>query len=382
MRLPVGFQASGIASGIKESGNPDLAVIYSPYELHWAFMSTENALKAPCVSRNRSRFTSKQPVQAVLVNSGNANCATGEQGIWDNEDIAGAAAVTLSLNKVQDVLTASTGVVGQPLPLDKIRRALPKLVRNLSEDSNAFAEAIMTTDIQIKQLAITLESGARIVGIAKGSGMIHPNMATMLVFVMTDAAISQDTLREIWPKVVNASFNNITVDGDTSPNDMAILLSSHQVRANLKDFTAGLTQLCEKLAQKIVRDGEGATRVMHVKVTGARNEHEARMAARAVAKSPLVKSAIHGNDPNWGRVLVAIGNSGAVSDMASVSISLQKTLVYHGKPIAFNAAEVSQKMNAPDVFIDIDLAAGNASTTAWGCDLSAEYVKINADYTT
>ncbi len=382
MKLPVGFQAGGFASGIKESGKTDLGVIYSPYELHWAFMSTENALKAACVSRNRSRFTSKQPVQAVLVNSGNANCATGEQGTWDNEDIAGAAAVTLSLNKVQDVLTASTGVVGKSLPVDKIRKALPKLARGMSDESNDFAEAIMTTDIQIKQLALTLDSGARIVGIAKGSGMIHPNMATMLVFVMTDASISQDTLREIWPKVVNSSFNNITVDGDTSPNDMAILLSSHQVRANTQEFTAGLLQLCEKLAQKIVRDGEGATKVMHIKVTGARNDQEARLAARAVAKSPLFKSAVHGNDPNWGRILVAVGNSGAVSDMANVSISLQKTLVYQGKPVAFDEAEVSEKMNAPDVFVDINLAAGSASSIAWGCDLSAEYVKINADYTT
>ncbi len=381
MKLPVGFQAGGIASGIKESGKPDLGIIYSPYELYWAFMSTENALKAPCVSRNRSRFTSKQSVQAVLVNSGNANCATGEQGTWDNEDVAGATAVSFSLSKVQDVLTASTGVVGKSLPVDNIRKALPKLARKISEDSNDFAEAIMTTDIQIKQLALTLDSGARIVGVAKGSGMIHPNMATMLVFVMTDATISQETLREIWPKVVNNSFNNITVDGDTSPNDMAILLSSHQVRASTQEFTAGLLQLCEKLAQKIVRDGEGATKVMTIKVTGARNDHEARLAARAVAKSPLFKSAVHGNDPNWGRILVAVGNSGAVSDMANVSISLQKTLVYQGKPVPFKEAEVSQKMDAPDVLVDIDLAAGSATATAWGCDLSAEYVSINADYT-
>ena len=382
MKLPVGFQAGGITSGIKESGKPDLGVIYSPYELYWAFMSTENALKAPCVSRNRSRFTSKQSVQAVLVNSGKANCATGEQGTWDNEDIAGAAANAFSLAKVQDVLTASTGVVGQPLPVDKIRKGLPKLARQISDDSNAFAEAIMTTDIQIKQLALTLDSGVRIVGVVKGSGMIHPNMATMLAFVMTDAAISQEALREIWPKIVNNSFNQITVDGDTSPNDMAILLSSHQVKANAQEFAAGLLQLCEKLAQKIVRDGEGATKLISVKVTGARNDHEARLASRAVVRSPLLKAAVHGNDPNWGRILVAVGNSGAVSDMANLSISLQQKLVYQGKPVPFDEKEISSKMNAPDVLIELDLAAGSATATAWGCDLSAEYVKINADYTT
>ncbi|MGL4610972.1 MAG: bifunctional glutamate N-acetyltransferase/amino-acid acetyltransferase ArgJ [Trueperaceae bacterium] len=383
MKLPVGFQTSGLSSGIKESGKPDLGVIYSPYPLHWAFTSTENALKAPCVSRNRSRYTSKQPVHAVLVNSGNANCANGEQGIWDNEDMAGHAANVLSLKRVQDVLTASTGVVGQKLPVDKIKGSLNKLARQMTGDSTAFSEAILTTDLQSKQIAVTLESGARIVGIAKGSGMIHPNMATMLAFIMTDAALPQETLREIWQKIVNNSFNQVTVDGDTSPNDMAILLSSHQVRANANDFTNGLLDVCSKLAQKIARDGEGATKLLTVKITGARNELEARQASRAVVRSPLVKAAIHGNDPNWGRILVAVGNSGAVSDMAGLTIKLQSHLVYKGQSLSFDAAAVSGAMKAvSEVFVEVELAAGNASATAWGCDLSAEYVHVNADYTT
>jgi glutamate N-acetyltransferase / amino-acid N-acetyltransferase len=383
MKLPVGFQASGLSAGIKESGKPDLGVIYSPYPLYWAFTSTENTLKAACVSRNRSRFTSLQPVHAVIVNSGNANCANGEQGIWDNEDMAGYAANVLSLKRVQDILTASTGVVGQRLPVDKVKGSLNKLARQMTDDSTSFAEAILTTDSQAKQIAVTLDSGARIVGIAKGSGMIHPNMATMLAFVMTDAALPQETLREIWPKVVNNSFNQVTVDGDTSPNDMAILLSSHQVKANPTDFTNALLEVCSKLAQKIARDGEGATKLLTVKVTGARNELEARHAARAVVRSPLVKAAIHGSDPNWGRILVAVGNSGAVSDMASLSIKLQSYLVYQGKSFEFDAAAVSGAMKAAsEVVVEIELAAGTTSATAWGCDLSAEYVRVNADYTT
>jgi glutamate N-acetyltransferase / amino-acid N-acetyltransferase len=383
MKLPVGFQASGLSSGIKESGKSDLGVIYSPYPLYWAFTSTENTLKAPCVSRNRSRFISLQSVQAVLVNSGNANCANGEQGIWDNEDMAGYAANVLSLKRVQDVLTASTGVVGKRLPIDKVKASLNKLARQMTEDSTSFSEAILTTDSQAKQVALTLDSGARIVGIAKGSGMIHPNMATMLAFVMTDAALPQETLREIWPKVVNNSFNQVTVDGDTSPNDMAILLSSHQVKANPTDFTNALLEVCSKLAQKIARDGEGATKLLTVKVTGARNELEARHAARAVVRSPLVKAAIHGNDPNWGRILVAVGNSSAVSDMANLTIKLQSYVVYQGQSLTFDEAAVSGAMKAAsEVVVEIELAAGFSTATAWGCDLSAEYVRVNADYTT
>lgn len=382
MKLPLGFKTAGTRAGLKPSGKLDLGLIYSENPLSWALTTTTNKLKAACVSRNRARFISNDPVHGVIVNSGNANCANGEQGIWDNEDFASLAVNALSLPRVQTMLTASTGVVGQTLAMSKLKKAVPKLPKALELDTENFAEAITTTDTHIKQVSRTLRGGARIVGIAKGSGMIHPNMATMLSFVMTDAAVPQEAMRNIWKNHVNKSFNQVIVDGDTSPNDMAFLFSSNQTRVLANEFKAKLLEVCQELAQKIARDGEGAQKLITVNVTGARTEAEARKAAREVVKSPLVKTAVHGNDPNWGRILVAIGYSGAASDMANVRIDLQTRTVYHGKPQDFDAKDISDSLSVNDAVIDIDLAAGEASATAWGCDLSREYVAINADYTT
>jgi len=380
--LPLGFQAAALASGIKPSGKPDLALIYSPFPLLWAFTSTENLVKAPCVTRNRSRYSSGQPVRALVVNSGNANCATGEQGIWDNEDFAGTIAQALGIVKVQDVLTASTGVVGRRLPIDKLRAAAPALVEARQELVDPAAEAIMTTDSRSKVVAATLRGGARIIGLAKGSGMIHPNMATMLAFILTDAVVAQETLRGWWGKIVESTFNQVTVDGDTSPNDMAIVLSSNQVYCEEQELAQALEGVAQRLAQKIARDGEGATKLITVEVTGARSSRDARVAARAVVRSPLVKAAAHGNDPNWGRILVAIGAAGVVCDLANLSISLQGITVYQGEPVPFDPGQLSRQMAAEELRITVDLAAGTASGVAWGCDLSAEYVKVNAEYTT
>ena len=382
MKLPQGFKAAGIKAGLKPSGKIDLGIIYSDLPLVWAFMGTTNQLKAACVSRNRSRFSSGDPVHGVIVNAGNANCANGDQGIWDNEDFASLAVNALSLPRVQSMLTASTGVVGRKLDMDKLRKAVPQLTKELELDSDHFAQAIVTTDTCTKQVSRSLRGGARIVGVCKGSGMIHPNMATMLAFVMTDAIVSQEKLREVWPDIVNHSFNQVTVDGDTSPNDMAFVFSSRQARVLEDEFFEALRDVAQELAQKIARDGEGASKLLTVNVSGARSDEEARKAAREVVRSPLVKAAMHGNDPNWGRILVAVGYSGAVSDMANLRIDLQTRTVYHGKPQAFDASEISQSLKVNDAVIDIDLAAGSASATAWGCDLSKEYVSINADYTT
>ena len=382
MRLPAGFQTAGIKAGLKPSGKLDLGVIHSRYPLYWALMSTENTFRAPCVSRNRARFISEQPVNGVVVNSGNANCATGEQGTWDNEDFAGLAANALSLDRVQNILTASTGVIGRRLPVDKLRVALPQLATQMSENSDAFAEAILTTDTVVKQVGVTLEGGGRIVGVAKGSGMIHPNMATMLAFVMTDANLTQQELRTLWAQVVGDTFNQVTVDGDTSTNDMALVFSTHQARVDANEFRLALGGVCERLAKKIARDGEGATKLLTVQVRGARDTQEARAAARAVAKSSLVKAAVHGNDPNWGRILNALGSCGAVVDAAQLLISLQGTDVYLGAPKEFDTGELSAAMKAEEVVITVDLGAGGGSAQAWGCDLSSDYVRINAEYTT
>ncbi len=382
MRVPVGFEVAGVTAGIKESGRADLGLVYSPFPLAWALTSTTNMVKAPCVSRNRARFASQQPVRALVVNSGNANCANGEQGTWDNEDMAGAAAASLGLSRVHEVLTASTGVIGQRLPLPKLVDALPAAVRDLGSDTGAFANAILTTDTGDKQVAATLDGGARIVGIAKGAGMIHPNMATLLAFVLTDAQVPQEELRAMWPRVINRSFNQVTIDGDTSTNDMAIVLSSRQVRADSGALEAALTDVCVRLAKKVARDGEGATKLIEVRVAGARTEEEARVAARTVASSNLVKSAVYGADPNWGRILAAIGRSGAVVDLARVQVILQGTVLYPSGPDGFDARAVSAALRQEEVVIEVNLHAGSASGTAWGCDLSPEYVRINADYTT
>lgn len=382
VRLPYGFQAASGTAGIKPSGKPDLALVYAEAPLVWALTTTENQVKAPCVSRNRARYASQQPVRALIVNSGNANCAMGDAGVWDNEDMAGLAAASLALPRVQDALTASTGVIGRRLPVDKIRTALPGMVQRLGDDGGGFAQAILTTDHRTKQAEAKVRGGARVVGIAKGSGMIHPNMATMLAFVFTDASILQSRLREAWPEIVDRTFNQITVDGDTSTNDMAIALCSGRIGADEADLLAALEEVCRSLGQQIARDGEGATKLITVEVTGARSDVEAQAAARTVAGSALVKSAMHGNDPNWGRILAAVGRSGAISDLARLEIRLQDLLVYRGEATPFDAAAVSEALDARDVLVSIALGAGDGSGTAWGCDLSEEYVRINADYTT
>jgi len=382
MRVPQGFEVSGVTAGIKESGRSDLGLVYSPFPLAWALSSTTNLVKAPCVARNRARYAAGTAVRALVVNSGNANCATGEKGTWDNEDLAGSAAGALALDRVQDVLTASTGVIGQRLPLAPLNAAMPQAAQALAGDTSPFAEAILTTDTVSKEVAATLSGGARVVGVAKGSGMIHPNMATLMCFVMTDAKVDQETLRELWPRVVDASFNQLTVDGDTSTNDMAIVLSSRRVDADEAELEAALTDVCIRLAKKVARDGEGATKMITVRVTGGRSLVEARQAARTVAGSNLIKAAVHGADPNWGRILAAVGRSGAVSDLANVRVAMQGVELYRGEPVDFDASAVSALLRHEDVLIEADLAAGNYSGEAWGCDLSPEYVRINADYTT
>ena len=383
MRLPDGFEMASGAAGIKPSGKSDLALLYSPVPLHWAFASTRNRLIAPCVQRNRARYASGEPVRAVVVNAGNANCATGDRGTWDNEDMAGMSASALALARPQDVLTASTGVIGRRLPTERIEAALPDLVQSMRSDSNGFEDAILTTDLRTKKVARTLRSGARVVGIAKGSGMIHPDMATMLAFVVTDAAVGQDELRAMWPGLIDRSFNQVTVDGDTSPNDMALLLSSARADADLDELRDALGAVTTQLAQMIARDGEGATTLITVRASHARDDAEARRAARAVARSSLVKAAVHGRDPNWGRILSAAGQTGVRIDLAHVRIALQGIDVFRGEPLPVDLERISRAMHdVEEVVIEIDLAAGDGEGTAWGCDLSADYVSINADYTT
>lgn len=378
--LPIGFTVAGIRAGLKRSGKPDLGAIYSEDPLAWALTGTTNVVRAISVDRNRELYATDEKIRAVIVNSGNANCATGEEGVANNLRMAQALAAALNIDH-DEVLTASTGVIGQQMPIEKIEAAAPTLA-STNGTAEEFAKAILTTDLTIKTATKTLSSGATITGVTKGSGMIHPNMATMLAFVLTDADLAQNDLRNIWADVVDQSFNQITVDGDESTNDLAILLSSQQRNVNRAEFITALTEIVQDLAKQIARDGEGATKLITVNVTGAKTPEQARTAARTIAGSSLVKTAVHGADPNWGRILAAAGRSGAEFNQANAVIEVQGVRIYEGQPLPFDAKALSTMLRQPDVLLAINLQNGEAAGTAWGCDLSSDYVRINADYTT
>ncbi len=382
MKLPQGFRSVGVRAGLKASGKLDLSLIYSADPLVWSLTTTRNLLQAACVTRNRVRLDSTDPVHAVVINSGNANCATGDQGVTDNTEMAQLVADALDLPSPDTVLTASTGIIGQHLDMAKLREQIPNLSDQLGDDTDALAKAILTTDLVSKTAEVTLPGGGRIVGVAKGSGMIHPNMATMLAFVMTDVVVDQDALRTLWSRIVADSFNQVTVDGDTSPNDMALVLSSGRVSADAEAFMGGLEHVAQDLAKQIARDGEGATKLLTVRVRGADSITDARAAARTVASSSLFKAALHGNDPNRGPIVSAVGRSNATIDMDRLRVSVQDVVVYHGLPQPFDAKALSHAMDTENVIVDIDLAVGDKSASAWGCDLSKEYVTINAEYHT
>ncbi|GIW28858.1 MAG: arginine biosynthesis bifunctional protein ArgJ [Meiothermus sp.] len=380
MRLPIGFRAGATQAGIKPSGKPDLALLVSGTPCNWAFVGTLNKAAAPCVARGRQLLRSGQGLQAIVVNAGNANCATGEQGIWADARMAELAAAQLQLAP-EMVLTASTGVIGQPLPVEKIEAALPQIRLGLEIDP--FMEAIMTTDLVPKMAEATLSSGARVVGVCKGSGMIAPNMATMLAYIVSDAAVPQEELRRGWQGVVDKSFNQVTVDTDTSTNDMAVLMTNGAAGpVDLAEFWQAVERVCVELARKLARDGEGATKLLTVRVTGAVSDSEARKAALSVAASPLWKSAVYGNDPNWGRVMMALGKAGVALEPDKVRITLQGIPLYAGKVLPFDRAQASQAMQAEEVLVEADLGLGEGQGTAWGCDLTEGYVRINALYTT
>ena len=383
LTFPRGFQAAAMAAGIKPSGKPDLSCVVSATDCAWAFAGTRSTTAAASVLRNRERYASGQPVRALVVNAGVANAATGRQGARDNADMADALGSVLNVPE-DAVLTASTGIIGHLLPMDKVLSGIEHLPEELSEAALPFATAIMTTDTRPKTASATLPGGARIVGMAKGSGMIHPDMATMFAFAFTDAQVDQDALRAAFPGIVARTFNAVTVDGDTSTSDMTAVLANGQAGAvDLPEFLTALEGVMRDLARQIAADGEGASKLLTVKVAGAATEAEALTAARTCCVSPLLKSAVHGSDPNWGRVIMAVGRSGAQVDIEKMQVSVQGIPVFAGKPLGYDAVTTSAAMKAAsEVVFDIDLGVGQAQGEAWGCDLSAEYVSINADYTT
>ncbi len=385
-----GFRSAGVYCGIKKPGLLDLALIVSDVEASVAGTFTQNQVQAAPV-RWSKRVVARGRARAIIANSGNANCLTGKQGERDAARMASLVAERLGCNPLQ-VVVASTGVIGVPLPMGAIELGVSDAFARLSdEDDRPTADAILTTDTFPKRASLevsTPDGTVRIGAIAKGAGMIAPNMATMLAFITTDADIDSPTLQACLTDVVNQTFNCITVDGDTSTNDMVIALANGAsgVRLSgesLEMFLEGLYEVCEYLAKRIVRDGEGATKIFEVRVEGAVSEADARQVARTIAESLLVKTAIHGGDPNWGRIIAAAGRSGILVVPNLMQLTIQDVVVFeHGQPVPFDENRLRQKLQAEEVQILLLLGVGSAYATYWSSDLTADYVKINSAYRT
>lgn len=388
--FPRGYRAAGVYCGIKKAGLSDLALIVSDREASVAGVFTQNRVRAAPVHWSQQVVAGGR-ARAIVVNSGNANCLTGEEGERDVQRMAEAVAQRLQVSSTE-IVVASTGVIGVPLPMEKVLAGIEAAFRALQAgDDRAAAEAILTTDTHPKRASLefpTSKGSVRIGGIAKGAGMIAPQMATMLAFLTTDAAIPAPTLQHCLSTAVDRTFNCITVDGDTSTNDMVILLANGASgvtigEAELPLFQETLTQVCEALAKRIVRDGEGATRFVVIRVEEAADEGSARRVGKTIAESLLVKTAIHGADPNWGRILAAAGRSGVPIKPEQLCLSIQNLLVFEkGRPLPIAGAELADLLLQDQVEITLRLGMGSAKATIWTCDLSAEYVRINSAYRT
>ena len=389
---PQGFRAAGVSAGIKSRGL-DLALLVSDAPATAAAVFTVNRAQAAPVLVSREHLQrSGGTARAIVVNSGCANACTGDEGVQAARDMASETARLVGCPDDQ-VLVASTGVIGVALPIPRIRTGLPIAFAALGTDQGPMAaRAIMTTDPFPKEAAAHVTIGARAVagigGMAKGSGMIEPMMATMLGFVTTDASVPQPLLDRALREAVNDTFNAITVDGDCSTNDCVMLLANGQSGTVVDEtlygeFVGGLRAVCLELALGIVRGGEGATKLVTVTVTGAASKADARRAAKAIANSLLVKTAIHGGDPNWGRLIAVAGRAGVEFELGRAAVSIGSTVLFkNGRPHDECAPQAAAYLKGKDIAVAVDLGAGSASSTVWTCDLSAEYVRINADYRT
>ena len=386
---PQGFRAAGWAAGLKPSGKPDLAVILAPENATCAGAFTTSVVRAACVDLCAERLeTSGGRARAVLINSGQANACTGDRGLVDSQRATAAMADRLGLEEAA-VLICSTGVIGVPIPMPTLLEGLTPLVSALSETGgDAAAQAILTTDLVDKQVALEAELNGRRVrigGMAKGSGMIHPDMATMLGFFSCDAGVEPSLWQSMVRRAVQRSFNAITVDGDTSTNDTVLAFAAGEPLDDdqLELLEEGLTAAMQQLAQAIARDGEGATCLIEVRVEGAVDEASALAVARTVCGSSLVKTAVHGRDPNWGRIVAAAGRSGVAFDPDAVALWIgSHQLMEQGQPVAFDRDAASAALREDTVSIRLHLGGGPGTGVGWGCDLSDQYVRINADYTT
>ena len=386
---PQGFTAAGWAAGLKPSGNPDLALLLAPEGAVCGGAFTRSVVRAACVDLCAQRLeASGGRIRAVLINSGQANACTGDRGLIDSQRATAAAADRLGLDE-ESVLLCSTGVIGVPIPMPTLLAGLDPLVGALaSSGGEAAAQAILTTDLVDKQVALEADlqgRRVRIGGMAKGSGMIHPDMATMLGFFSCDAGVEPSRWRAMVRRAVQRSFNAITVDGDTSTNDTVLAFAAGEAlpEDQLDALEDGLTAAMQQLAQAIARDGEGATCLIEVQVEGAVDEASALAVARTVCGSSLVKTAVHGRDPNWGRIVAAAGRSGVAFDPEAVALWIgSHQLMEAGQPVAFDRDAASAVLREDRVLIRLRLGSGPGIGVGWGCDLSDQYVRINADYTT
>jgi glutamate N-acetyltransferase/amino-acid N-acetyltransferase len=390
---PRGFRAGAVFAGIKTygEGKLDLGILASDTECTASGMYTQSTVKGAPVLVTQ-RHLADQRARGIVVNAGCANVATGAQGIADAEEMARLAAGVIGC-AAEDLAVCSTGVIGRPLPMERIREGLSRI--ELRPDGGAdLARAIMTTDTRPKHLAASVEVDGRTYttgGIAKGSGMIHPDMATMFGYLTTDAPLTPEFAAAVLRRVVDRSFNMVSVDNDTSTSDTVLLLANGAAGGQPIDaahpaagaLEAALDAVSAHLAREIARDGEGATKLIEVRITGAATPEEARAAARTITASPLMKAAVYGNDPNWGRVMMAIGRSGARINLDRASVRIGEMVMYaEGRPHEPDGSAVRAALAGPDVLIAADLGLGDAAAIAWGCDLTEGYVKINADYTT
>lgn len=395
---PKGFLASGLNAGIKNQTKKDMAMVFSSTPCAAAGVFTTNLVKAAPVKWDKEIVTTSPYVQAVVVNSGIANACTGAEGLGYCADTAAEAAAALNIPKTA-VLVASTGVIGKQLPIDKIKygvTALSKVLGSSREDAKLAAEAIMTTDTKSKEVACTLELDGKqvtVAGMCKGSGMIHPNMCTMLCFVTTDAAISHELLQKALSEDVVDTFNMISVDGDTSTNDTVLVMANGQAEntpitkegEDYKTFCEALHFIMLELSKKIAGDGEGCTCLFETTVIGAKDKNQARTIAKSVVCSSLTKAAVFGHDANWGRILCAMGYSGAQFDPEVVDIWLESKagtikIVENGIATDYSEETATKILSEEEVIAKMDIKEGNETATAFGCDLTYEYVKINGDY--
>lgn len=393
-----GFEAASAAAGIKYQGRDDMALIYSETPCRAAGTFTTNVVKAAPVKWDQKIVAESPYVQAVVVNSGIANACTGAEGYGYCEETAKEAAKVFGVPE-NAVLVASTGVIGMQLPMDRLKKGISLLKEAKgtgAEKGTAAAKAIMTTDTVHKEIAVQVELGGRIVtigGMCKGSGMIHPNMCTMLAFVTTDAAISRELLQRAVSADVKDTFNMISVDGDTSTNDTLLVLANGlagnpeitEEDEDYRAFAKALSEVNTYLAKKMAGDGEGATALFEVKIIGAKTKEQAVTLSKSVVTSSLVKAAIYGHDANWGRILCAMGYSGAQFDPEKVDLFFESAagriqIIENGVAVDYSEEEATRILSEPEVTAIADVKLGTESATAWGCDLTYDYVKINADY--